>query len=43
MSLSLKEKANADKEFLINQTNEFLKSKNNFNEPLETSRDKIDQ
>ncbi len=43
MSLSLKEKANKDKEFLINQTNEFLKSENNFSEPLETSRDKINE
>jgi hypothetical protein len=43
MSLSLKEKADKDKAFLINQTNEFLKSKNNFSEPLETNRDKINE
>lgn len=42
MSQSLKEKFDQDKEFLINQTNEFLKSKGDFR-PLETDRDKIKQ
>ncbi|XVN43521.1 MAG: hypothetical protein RCG15_04500 [Candidatus Rickettsia vulgarisii] len=44
MSLSLKEKADQDKEFLIKQTNEFLKSRSSFfSAPLETNRDKINE
>lgn len=41
MPLSLKAKADKNKEFLINQTNKFLESENDFNKPLKTNRDEI--
>ncbi|AIL65767.1 hypothetical protein NOVO_07110 [Rickettsiales bacterium Ac37b] len=43
LNVSLKEKADQDKNFLIDQITRFLKSETDFGTPLETDRDKINK